>query len=1039
MALVFGFDIGTTSIGFAVIRHDHSAEPGAGTIKRLGVRIFPEARDPKANTPLNQERRQARLRRRHLRRRRKRRQELAGRLYEYGLLPKRDSPDWRRVMTGDPYDLRKRAFEGETLTNHQVGRAIYHLAQRRHFKGRDIDEVAGDDQQDKGAKQDKAAADEEKAGKQASRATSKMLKEKDVTLGAWLAQQPRKRNQRATRDDVESEFDKVWAPLLEQDTAKSLRTVIFHQRPTFWRLNTLGQCPFVPGARPCPKGSWLSQQRRMLEKLNNLQLWAPEQRPLDSEERQAILNKLKTQASMSWKDVRNALVPLYKSRGEASQEKSFRFNLEEGGEKKLLGNAAEKKLADIFGITWETLEPSRKDAIRKAVPEGLLQADYKEIGDQRVVIVPAHKRQRRREEAVARFKAEFDLSEEQAIGIKDWKLPTGWDAYSKEALQKILPLLEAGIRFGDIINGPKLEEWRESTFPQARPVQADQAPDRLPSPADKEEREHIANLRNPTVVRARNELRKVVNNLIDMFGKPDRIHIELARDIGHSKREREEKVKGIKDHENRREKAKRELEKNGIAQPSRKDVDKWLLWEECGHYCPYTGDAICYKALFVRGEFEVEHIWPRSRSLDDSFSNKTLCRSDVNKAKGNRTPYEYFAHNNPDEWASVCRRLKEMQKRNGMSRGKIKKFLAEKMPDDFTSRQLNDTAYIARDAVAYLSKLWPDLGHQNVSAVSGRVTAHLRRLWGLNNILGDTGEKNRADHRHHAIDALTVACTHSGLTKKLSGYWQAKDEYHVKDPQLDKPWETIRMDAEKAVEKVIVSHRVRKKVSGQLHKETVYGDTCEEEETNEVKYSLFVTRKKVEELSKTELDQIRDEKVRAIIKDHVESHGGNPKKAFTTYPKHNPEGQEIRKVRLLKKQQKDLMTRASTGWADESSKHHIAIYKLPSGKVIFKVVSLLEASQRLSRRQSIVEHEHDDNAQFLMSLSKGDSLHLVKDNQHEIMIVQSISSNGQVTLAHHMNADKKNKWIPKANSLIDKYHAKKISVDPIGRIRPAND
>ena len=139
MPLVFGFDIGTTSVGFAVIEHD--SELATGTIHRLGVRIFPEARDPKG-VPLNQELRQARLRRRQLRRRREHRRLLGDRLRMAGLLPSRHSPDWGRAMKRDPNDLRRRAFEGETPCPHEIGRAIFHLAQRRHFRGRDIDEVS---------------------------------------------------------------------------------------------------------------------------------------------------------------------------------------------------------------------------------------------------------------------------------------------------------------------------------------------------------------------------------------------------------------------------------------------------------------------------------------------------------------------------------------------------------------------------------------------------------------------------------------------------------------------------------------------------------------------------------------------------------------------------------------------------------------------------------------------------------------------------------------------------------------------------------
>ena len=291
--------------------------------------------------------------------------------------------------------------------------------------------------------------------------------------------------------------------------------------------------------------------------------------------------------------------------------------------------------------------------------------------------------------------------------------------------------------------------------------------DRLPSPADREERDRLASLRNPTVARTRNELRKVVNNLIDLYGKPDLIRVEVARDVGNSKRQREEKASGIRRQGRRRKTAREALQQNGFAEPSRADVEKWMLWEECGHRCPYTGDTISFDALFRTGAFEVEHIWPRSRSLDNSFRNKTLCRKDVNLKKGNQTPYEFF-RSNEEEWDAFANRLAGMKGPRGgtgMSPGKIKRFLAPSIPEDFATRQLNDTGYAAREAVAYLKKLWPDQGPEapvKVFAVSGRVTGHLRRLWRLNNILADDGEKTRADHRHHAIDALTVACCHRG-------------------------------------------------------------------------------------------------------------------------------------------------------------------------------------------------------------------------------------------------------------------------------------
>ncbi|MCH8858720.1 MAG: type II CRISPR RNA-guided endonuclease Cas9, partial [Proteobacteria bacterium] len=869
---IFGFDIGTTSIGFAVI--DHDPKKSIGTILRLGVRIFPEARDPDG-TPLNQQRRQKRMVRRQLRRRRARRRLLNETLNDAGLLPAFNSPQWPAVMASDPYDLRMRGLS-EALSEHEVGRALYHLAQHRHFKGRALEETDG--AADETAEEKVATTDRE--------ATLQTLRAERVTLGAWLARRgphERKRGVHANRSAVQDEFETLWraqakhhAALRDESFKAKVSDVIFAQRPVFWRTNTLGECRFMPGEALCPKGAWLSQQRRMLEKLNNLSLAGGNARPLDGEERAAILERLQTQASMSWPGVRKALRPVFKARGEIGVEKSLKFNLELGGEKKLLGNAVEAKLSGVFGAGWVT--HPHKQGIRDAIHHRIWSADYGVIGEQRIVILPAEERKARRAEAAQSFIDDFGVTPEQAAALQALSFPPGWEPYSVTALQAIVPKLEEGVRFGALVNGPEWEDWRNATFPD-RHAPTGEFLDRLPSPAIQEERERLARIRNPTVVRTQNELRKVVNNLIGMFGKPDLIRVELARDVGKSKREREEIQSGIRRNEKRRKDAKKDLVDKGIAEPSRADIEKWLLWKESHERCPYTGDQIGFDALFREGRYEVEHIWPRWRSFDDGFRNKTLCRKDANLSKSNKTPFEYIGHDE-DQWAAIQNRLQGMVRSKGgvgMPPGKVKRFLAETMPEDFASRQLNDTRYAARQILEQLKRLWPDAGAEapvNVQAVTGRATAQLRRLWTLNNILADNGEKTRADHRHHAIDALTVACAHPGMTQRLSRYWQAKDDPGAVKPDLPPPWPTIRADADQAIAGIVVSHRVRKKVSGPLHKETVYGDTKQDIATKTGTYRQFVTRKKVESLTKRELAEIRDARVRAVVTDWVSAHGG---------------------------------------------------------------------------------------------------------------------------------------------------------------------
>ncbi len=1072
MALIFGLDIGTTSIGFAVI--DHDPDKADGKIRRLGVRIFPEARDPDG-TPLNQQRRQKRMARRQLRRRRKRRKLLNEALTETGLLPpfsKENGSEWAEVMKSDPYALRKRGLE-EALSAHELGRALYHLAQRRHFKGRDLEEDDTEKAENR-KKADESGTDDadEKKTKAASEATATLLKKENKTLGSWLSEcgphkpkpgeyPKRKRSKHAKRENVENEFERLWnaqkeyhESLKESAFKDRIHDVIFHQRPVFWRKNTLGECRFMTGKALCPKGAWLSQQRRMLEKLNNLEVVVGESRPLNKDERAAILERLQTQASMTWGGVRTALKPLYKARGESGAEKKLKFNLELGGEKALIGNPLEAKLANIFGDAWQHYP--HKQAIRDTVPDRLWSADYGQVGTQRVVILPQAERVKNHKAAALSFIDKFSVSREQAAALANIKLPTGWEPYSIEALRAILPHLEAGVRFGALVNGPEWETWRNETFPE-RSQPTGEVADRLPSPADKEERDYIAKLRNPTVVRTRNELRKVVNNLINMFGKPDLIRVELTRDVGTSKRKREEIQEGIRRQERRRNTAKKDLQDKGISQPSRDDIEKWLLWKESKERCPYTGDQISFAALFQENEFEVEHIWPRSRSLDNSFRNKTLCRGDVNQEKDNCTPFEYLEHD-ADRWSEIKDRLQKMRAvkgGDGMPQGKINRFLAQSIPDDFAARQLNDTGYAAREAVAFLKRLWPDLGPQapvTVQAVSGRVTAQLRKLWNLNNILDGDGEKTRSDHRHHAIDALVVACAHPGMTQRLSNYWQARERPGVKRPLLLPPWETVRADAERAVDEIVVSHRVRKKVSGRLHKDTTYGDTNEDVTTKSGTYRQFVKRKNVEELSKSDLVEIRDGRIREIVTKWVEEHGDDPKKAFPPYPKRSPGGPEIRKVRILMKRQLSLMKRAATGYAELGDNHHIAIFRLPNGKTDFNVVSLFEASRRLVKRKPVVQRERGDGAQFIMSLSPGDVIEFQEGEEKGLWVLHGIESEGRPTLAGINDArpttvkeaeklgmdGKRKNFRPRLEGFMSR-RPRKVSIDPIGRIRPAND
>lgn len=1055
MELVFGFDIGTTSIGFAAVEYDEANE--RGHILRIGSRIFPEARDTEG-TPLNQTRRAKRMMRRQLRRRRTRRRELAGTMADLGMLPPHRSAAWSMLMQTDPVQLRARALT-ERLELFEVGRALTHLAKRRHFRGRDLEETEDGVAIGSDATPLSPAEIAELGERQQ---TVAILDASGDTLAQHLAQRGPRERQRgvhALRRHVQREFDLIWEaqsrhhPEMTPDARAAISDIAFLQKPVFWRTGTLGDCALEPHAEPLAKGAWMSAQRRMLEKLNSLRIEGGNGRPLTATERVAVLEKLQQQQSMSFPAIRTALEPLFKAEGLSA--KNVKFNLENGGETKLPGNPVEAKLAGVFGAGWAA-HPF-KQAIRNCVYDRIGGADYGRIGKQRVVIRRTADREAARQEAAASFARDFGATPEQVGQLAALSFPTGWDAFSAVAVERMLPELERGVMMGQLLASPDWAQWRQAMFPN-RIAPTGEIFDRLPSPANKDEEARQKRLRNPTVVRTQNELRKVVNNLIDFCGrKPDRIRIELARDIGLGKAEREEKTKGMRQKEKKREAARKDLCDKGFAEPSRDDIEKWLLWQECQHRCPYTGDEIGFDALFHQGRFEVEHIWPRSRSLDDSQGNKTLCRKDVNLAKGNQTPFEFF-RTRPEEWAVVKDRLWKtvsVKGKDGMSPGKIRRFLKEELPDDFASRQLNDTGYAARQALEQLKRLWPDVGPAapvTVQAVNGKVTAHLRRLWELNHLLGDTGEKNRADHRHHAVDALVVALAVPAVTKRLADYWKAKDDPRSagrEKPSIPPPWEGIRADAQRAVDAVVVSHRVRKKVSGPLHLETVYGDSGQDVTTKSGTYREFVRRKKVEMLTRGEYDAIRDPHVRSVMKAWLEEGGGDPKKLdWKVYPRVSPGGAEIKSVRILVRQQVSLMAPVSTGYADLGSNHHIAVYRRPDGKCEFEVVSLFEAARRLANKESIVRRVRA-GCTFVMSLAAGDMVQVplqhqrarwkqddpIKDGHR---VVQGVWASGVVVLVDHRDPKGDSTWLPRGATFPNSGIVK-VNVDPIGRIRPAND
>ena len=303
------------------------------------------------------------------------------------------------------------------------------------------------------------------------------------------------------------------------------------------------------------------------------------------------------------------------------------------------------------------------------------------------------------------------------------------------------------------------------------------------NPADRDEIQ-FGKIPNPVVHVALNQIRKIGNSYIKRYGKPDRICIELARDMANSAKKREELEKLANTNRQKNEKYIDSVA--GKRRIDRRDMQKLKLHEMQKGECLYTGQPISTGMLFD-GSVAVDHILPRAITMDDGINNLALVLNKANDFKAKRTPFDAFS--NGYQGQSYANILDRAQKRGKGVYWRFKENALERFKDDdeFRARFLNDTRYIGKMALQYLGTVCKD--PNGVIALNGRITANLRHQWGLSNLIrdimieagrisgddvkrpkdGETLEelsarrkridKIRWDHRHHLVDAIVAACT----------------------------------------------------------------------------------------------------------------------------------------------------------------------------------------------------------------------------------------------------------------------------------------
>lgn len=850
MDYILGLDLGSTSLGWSVVELDKTGVPVR--LERMGVRIFSDGRDSKSKEPLAVARRTARGMRRRRDRYVMRRETLMRKLVKYGLMPENES-ERKALERLNPYELRAKGLN-EKLPPYELGRALFHINQRRGFKSN--------------RKTDRKN-DEAGAMKSAIRdLTEKMTESGARTLGEYLynLNKDKKSTQNfapvrvrthlekskavysmyPTREMYEDEVRQIF---LKQNLSDEIKADLFHtifdQRPL--KTPPKGRCPFEKSEERCYIAFPAFQRFRALQQINQLRVRDDfTEVELNDKQKRELRHWLLDDFSKLDKDYRLTFAAIKKI---LKLPKNVKFNLESERRKGLDADKTSAQLRPLFGTIWAEKQDEIVDLLLNMENEDELKQALRKYG----------------------------LPDEQIERVLAVNLPDGTGSLSLKAIGKINPFLEQGMMYDKAVVAAgyvfskkfdKLPDKYESfidpeygTVFDELPYYGQVLPEQVIGGTGKDEDRNdeakfFGKINNPTVHIALNQVRKLVNALVKKYGHPNSIVVELARDLKLSRDEKKRLEKEQTQNETENKKIAEEFQRlnseKGLNIKNNYDNRmKYKLWEDSSknpmqRCCPFCGKPIPAVELAMSAEFEIEHLLPFSRSYLDARSNKVLSCRRCNREKGNRSPWEAF-HNDAKRWNEILARAENLPENK---RWKFNEDAFKRLQDensDVLARMLTDTQYMSRIARQYLCFA---ANPKRVYGIPGQLTSKLREHWGLNSILSEQHEKDRTDHRHHAIDAFVVACTSRGTLQKYATERRDFGEMpQEKAPHI--PFPTFRLSEIKdAFDKIVISHKpdhgnprkaIRQgKTVAKLHEETYYGMIGEGEKKGTVRLTKRV-------------------------------------------------------------------------------------------------------------------------------------------------------------------------------------------------------
>lgn len=790
------------------------------------------------------------------------------------------------------------------------------------------------------------------------------------TVGQYLYSEIRKnpntslKNQVFYRQDYLDEFEKIWECQkrfhfqLTDALKREIRdVVIFYQRPLKSQKGLISYCEFeqreiqveidgktkkkICGCRVAPRSSLLFQEFKKWCCLNNLTITDKSSSatyPLGEDELDALADELNVHGKLNASDTLKIL---------GLRKTKYEMNLPS-----LEGNVT---LATLFTkfievvnasghgeYSLEKMSYSEAFSLIKNVFSGLgFKTDYltfnsdlpKEEYEQQPIFKLWHllysyegDKSRTGDESLIRKIGDLcGMPDEYAKIIAGAVFLDDYASLSHKAIRKILPYLKGGNTYSEAC---AFAGYNHSSYMTKEENENRKLKDRLdilPKGA----------LRNPVVEKIINQMINVVNKASDEFGKPDEIHIEFARELKQNAEQREKTAKAIADRTKQNENIVKILQTEfGLSYVSKTDILRFRLYEELkgnGYKTLYSDKYIPRDRLFSR-DIDIEHIIPQARLFDDSFANKTLEYRDVNMAKGRDTAVDFISRAYGAEAVERFRlRVDDLYKRGVIGRAKREKLLMREsdIPEDFVNRDLTNSQYIARKACEILGGFV-----KNIVPTNGLVTARLREDWQLVDILKEIdfpkyeragltrsverGEgkiipviddwSKRGDHRHHAMDAITIAFTrpaHIQILNSLNASTNNNPVYvALRDKEMSVvgtrrlfnppiPISELRRESKEALESILVSIKAKNRVAtrsvnviktkagerrtssltprGALHKEQVYG-LRKEYKTNMVAIGGKMTSEMI--------SKVASKRQREALEKRLAEYGGDPKKAF---------------------------------------------------------------------------------------------------------------------------------------------------------------